>query len=90
MTAYLRVRDSQGRVTFDSDLVVGGVPLGFYTIPSDGASVPFTDFVGFQGIAIFAGGGRDASMLYQADNNLGYLRFTFSRGAGLTVLLFAK
>lgn len=87
--ALLRLKDAQGRVTFDSTQAVGGVALGFFTVATGGSVFSFPDFVGRSGIAILAGTG-DAAMQYSVDNNLGYLRFVFNaNSAGLRVVLFA-
>ncbi len=85
----LRLWDANtGQLTFDSELAVGGVCLGFYTPPTGGGSITFPDIVGATGFALSAGG---RGTLYTTDNDLGYLRFNFNElTAGSSYALFAK
>ena len=90
MAFVMRVRDAQGRITFDSTLATGGVALGFYALAAGTSVFSFPDMTGATGYAISAGrtGGYFS---YATDNDQGFLRFTlFSTYAGQTVVLFAK
>lgn len=87
--AFMKLKDAQGRMMFDSTLAAGGVALGFFTVPGGGGSFSFPDFVGRSGVALCAGRGVNA-LLYTVDNNLGYLRFNFEPlTGGMKVVLFA-
>lgn len=90
MAYGIRVRDAQRRVVFDSTLAVGGVPLGFYTVPPGGSIWEFPAYSGAGGYAISAG--RTGGYVnYTTDNSPGYLRFVFHPlSEGQTVVLFAK
>jgi hypothetical protein len=90
MTYGLQVFDASGNTTFDSNVAVGGVCLGFYTVATGGSTWTFSDFVSETGIVLNVGG-TSGYISYTTDNSLGYLRFVFGAGsAGLTFALFAK
>lgn len=89
MTAVLIVRDDLGRVSFDSTVASGGVCLGIYSVPFEGATFNFTDFTSQQGIVLNLYGGGHGS--FGGNLNNGFLQFVFPYGCGpLTVALFAR
>lgn len=86
----LRVFNSAGVKTFDSQEATGGVCLGFFTVPTGGGSKSFPAFPRAAGYALSAGrsGGYSGCTL---DNSQGYLRFTFEEfSQGHVMVLFAK
>jgi hypothetical protein len=92
MAYGLQVWNSAGTLTFDSTVAIGGVCLGFYTVPSGGGNTTFPEITGATGIVLQANsGGPINTTLVTTDNTLGYLRFTFDATlVGQTYTLFAK
>lgn len=78
MTYGLQIFNEARSLIFDSSVAAGGVFLGIYTIPPEGAVFTFKSMRNFrQGFALNLYGGTGASgMIY--DMALGYPRFTFS------------
>lgn len=75
MTQGLQVFNGSGVCTFDSNVAVGGVCLGFYTIPAAGTTLTFPSMAGATGGVVLHRGGGKAD--YTIDVTLGYPRFTF-------------
>lgn len=92
MAYGLQIWNASGTLVFDSTAAVGGVCLGFYTVPSGGGSTSFPTITGATGVALAAWSGAPVnSTLIVIDNTLGYLRFTFDTLlVGQTYALFAK
>ena len=95
MSFVVKLWDTSGNVTFDSDLAVGGVCLGFYTVPSGGGEITFPSYTGsVVGIGIATGAltTNGVTTDYTSDTSTyGYLRFSFPAYlAGATYTLFAK
>lgn len=90
MTQGLQVFNASGVLTFDSNLAVGGVCLGFYTVAAGGSVWSFPDFAGCTGLFLMAGAGF-GPYVGTVDTSLGYPRFTFPAiTEGMTMVLFAK
>ncbi|WP_128142752.1 hypothetical protein [Janthinobacterium lividum] len=74
----LQIFNESKKLIFDSSISSGGVFLGIFNVPKDGAVYTFKSMKGFSnGFAINLYGGSGASgMSY--DNLLGYPRFVFN------------
>lgn len=86
----LRIWDSSGNLTFDSTTAVGGVCLGFITVPGTGGVYDFPDLTGC------AGGLAIPNALYGWDSDYTvslspYLSFSFpNTGQVRPMALFAR
>lgn len=90
MSQGLQIFDANGNVTFDSNLAVGGVCLGFFTGSHSTDVYTFPDFAGCT-LTVFVTNGVYMGVI---DTNLGYPRITFPSTADLyataTFCIFAK
>jgi hypothetical protein len=92
MAYGLQLWSGAGVKWFDSTQAVGGVCVGFYTVPTGGGSVSFPDMAGTTGIILHAmTGGPLNSAVANVDYTLGYPRFNFGAVcSGYTFCLFVK
>jgi hypothetical protein len=87
----LQVANAAGVLTFDSTVAVGGVCLGFYTVPSGGGTPAFSQFPTEAGFVMASGRSVAALEAVTFDHAPGYLRFVFPASvAGQTFVLWAR